>query len=213
MSGKDVAAEENENPSEAPGPKQRPPSGVFRETRQAARAAQVLIAGQTALQLALAAGGGAGSAAFRRTAPVSLLLLVGSAVAFLVWFLACRANAELLAPGSQRYTERLTLWGFFVPVLWWIPVRAALDIRNASGSSRGTALILWWWAAFVAKTAGSLAVDGTTTPGGGSTPYDMVVGVLAAVSAILVIRLITADVDAATAAARTLPPTAARPAA
>ncbi|MGW1466719.1 DUF4328 domain-containing protein [Streptomyces sp. NPDC002308] len=195
--------------TDEPGPGGRTPGTAFRATRGPATAAQALIAGQTVVQLSIAAAGGFRSGLAAALAPVSALLLVGSAVAFLVWFLACRANAELLAPGSQRYTERFTLWGFFLPVLWWIPVRAALDIRDASGSTRGTALILWWWAAFVAKTAGSLAVDGTTTPGGGSTPYDMVVGVLAAVSAILVIRLITAD---ATAAARTPPPTAARPA-
>ncbi|MFD6530430.1 DUF4328 domain-containing protein [Streptomyces sp. NPDC060184] len=204
--------DDGENTSEAPGPEHRPPSGAFREIRQAARAAQALIVGQTALQLALAAVGGTGSAAFRRTAPVSLVLFLGAAAAFLVWFLACRANAELLAPGSQRYTEGLTLCGFLVPVLWWIPVRAALDIRDASGSTRGSALIIAWWAAFVAKTAGSAVVNGTGPANGGFSPYELVAGVLAAVTAVLVIRRITTDVDAATGAARPLPPTADRPA-
>ncbi|MFF7359497.1 DUF4328 domain-containing protein [Streptomyces sp. NPDC008125] len=176
-------------------------------------AAQALIAGQTVVQLALAAAGGTGSETFRRTAPVPALLLVGSAVAFLVWFMACRTNAELLAPGSQRYTERRTLWGFLVPVLWWIPVRAALDVRDASGSTRGTGLILAWWAAFVAKTLGSAVVEGTTPTDGGFSPYDLVVGVLATVLAIMVIRRITAVVDAATGAGRAGRSPAARPAA
>lgn len=146
------------------------------------------------------------------TAPAQTLVLFGSVIAFLLWFRACLANAELLAPGSLRYTVKLTMWSFFLPVLWWIPVRAALDIRDASGSTRGTALIYAWWAAFVAKTIGSVVVNGTAPTNGGFSPYDLVVGVLATVLAILLIRRITADVDAATGAGRAVPPPAALPA-
>lgn len=197
---------------DAPGPEGassggRPPGTAFRPTRRAATAAQALIAGQTATQLALAAAGGSHSGLFAAVVPVTALLLVGSTVAFLVWFLACRANAELLVPGSQRYTDKLAVCGFLVPVLWWIPVRATLDIRDASGSSRGTALIVGWWAAFVAKVIGSVVVDG-----GGYTPYDVVSGVLAAVLAIAVIRRITAGLDAAAGAGPAARPSASVPA-
>lgn len=198
--------------ADVPDPGGRPPGVAFRATGGAATAAQALIAGQTVLQLVLAAAGGTGSEAFRWTVPVSLLLLVGSAVAFLVWFLGCRANAELLAPGSQRYSEKFTLWGFFLPVLWWVPVRAALDIRDASGSTRGTALIYAWWAAFVAKTIGSVVVNATVPTNPGFSAYGLVAGVLATVLAILVIRRITADVDAATGVGRAVPPTTVLPA-
>lgn len=130
-------------------------SGPVADPRRLALAAQVLIAVQTAAQLALAAAGGTGSKLFAQFAPLSLLLFAATVVAFLCWFRRCRLNAERFAPGTHRYSAGFAVGAWFIPVaMWWIPRRMALDVWRANPPAGGAWVVDAWWAAWLAKTVG-----------------------------------------------------------
>ncbi|MEV7776112.1 DUF4328 domain-containing protein [Kitasatospora sp. NPDC086791] len=163
-------------------------------------AAQVLIALQTAAQVAVGVAGGTRSELFARFVPLSLPLFVTTVVVFLCWFRRCRLNAGHFAPGTQRHSAGLAVGAWFIPVvMWWVPLRVALDIRRANRPAGanppagGEWLINAWWVAWLGKTIGAVIAIrlGAPRPYPYSL-YDEVVGVVAAVLAILVIRQITA---------------------
>lgn len=172
-------------------------SGPVADPRRLALAAQVLIALQTAAQLAVAVTGGTRSKFFPQFVPVSLPLFLATIVVFLCWFRRCRLNAELFAPGTHKHSAGLAVGAWFIPVaMWWIPRRIALDIWRANSPVGGTWLINAWWAAWLAKTVGgAVAVQLEARPYGFSL-YDEVVGVVAAALAILMIHQVTARQDA-----------------
>ncbi|MCX5208116.1 DUF4328 domain-containing protein [Kitasatospora sp. NBC_00240] len=177
-------------------------SGPVVVPRRLAVAAQLLIAALTALQLALAVAGGTGSELFARSVPVLGPLFVVTVVVFLCWFRRCRLNAQCIAPGTQHHSAGLAVGAWFVPLaMWWIPRRIALDIWRAGNPAGGTWLIEAWWVAWLAKTVGSVAVGRFGVRPAGYSVYDEVVGVIAAVLAILVIQRIT-DRQGVGAAAR-----------
>ncbi|GJF32473.1 hypothetical protein KNE206_51730 [Kitasatospora sp. NE20-6] len=173
-------------------------SGPVADPRRPALAAQVLIAVQTAVQLAGAVTVGTGSKLFAQFVPISMPLFVATVVVFLFWFRRCRLNAEHFAPGTHRYSAGLAVGAWFIPVaMWWIPRRMALDVLRANSPAGGAWVINAWWAAWLAKTVGgAIAVQLGSGPYGYS-PYDAAVNVVAAVLAILVIRQVTAGQDAA----------------
>lgn len=157
-----------------------------------ALAAQVLIGAETAAQLAVAVAGGTEATFYPQAAAVSLPLFVATVVVFLCWFQRCRANAGILAPGAHRYSAGFAVGGWFIPVAtWWIPRRVALDVWRASSPADGTWLINAWWAAWLAKTVGGVVVAQAGAGSCGYSLYDDVVGVVAAVLAILVIQQVT----------------------
>jgi hypothetical protein len=162
-----------------------------------ARAAQVLIAVQTAAQLALAVVGGTRSPVFARFALISTVLLLATVVMFLNWFHRCRLNAEVFAPGTHRYSAGFAVGAWFIPVaMWWIPRRIALDIRRAGSPVGGAWLIEAWWVAWLAKTVGGAVAAQLGARPYGYSLYDDVVGVVAAVLAVLMIQQVTAGQDA-----------------
>lgn len=167
------------------------------DPRPLARAAQVLIAVQTVAQLALAVAGGAKSAVFARFAPLSMVLFLATIVMFLNWFRRCRINAELLAPGTQKYSAGFAVGAWFIPLaMWWIPRRITLDIQRAHSPAGGAWLIEAWWVAWLAKTVGGAVAAQLGGEAYGYSLYDDVVGVVAAVLAVLMIQQITAGQDA-----------------
>ncbi|MFD7641686.1 DUF4328 domain-containing protein [Kitasatospora sp. NPDC059795] len=164
-----------------------------------ALAAQVLIGLETALQLVLAAAGGTRSALFRAVVPLSALLFFGSVAVFLVWFRRCRLNAELLAPGTHRYSLGWAVGAWFTPVaLLWIPRTVTLDIwRASSPAGTGVWLVNAWWAAWLAKTVGGVIVGEIGHNAYGYSAFDTAAGLAAAVLAVLLIRRLTAHQEAA----------------
>ncbi|MCT9006128.1 DUF4328 domain-containing protein [Streptomyces rhizosphaerihabitans] len=168
------------------------PQEPLADLRKIARVAQVLIVVYTLTQLGLWLTGGTRTTVFRMAVPLLLLATVGSAIAFLVWFRRCRENAEILAPGTQKYSPGLAVGAWFIPVaMWWIPRRVAADIVRASGVEGGTVLVNVWWGVWLVKTAGGLIAAWVTGQGGGYTVYDQVAGVIAAVLVVLLIQRIT----------------------
>ncbi len=165
--------------------------------RRLALAAQVLIAVQTAAQLAVAVVGGTRSTFFAQFAPISMALFLAALIVFLCWFRRCRLNAELFAPGTHKHGAGFAVGAWFIPVaMWWIPRRIALDIWRANSPAGGSWLINAWWVAWLAKTVGgAVAVQLGARPYGSSL-YDDVAGVAAAFLAILVIQQMTSRQDA-----------------
>ncbi|WP_441245773.1 DUF4328 domain-containing protein [Kitasatospora sp. McL0602] len=172
-------------------------SGLVADPRPLAWAAQGLIAAQTVAQLVLAAKGGTRSAFFVQSTPLSVLLFLATIVVFVCWFRRCRRNAEHFAPGTHRHSAGFAVGGWFIPVVWlWLPRRVALDIWRAGSPVGGVWLINLWWAAWLAKNLGGAIATRFEAHPNGYASYDVVVGVVAAVLAILVVRQITAGQDA-----------------
>ena len=168
--------------------------GPVADPRPLARATVVLIAAQAVTQLGIALAGGTRSTLFARTVPVSMALFLATTIVFLCWFRRCRLNAEVFAPGSHRYAQGFAVGAWFIPVaMWWIPRRVALDIRRASRPDGSTWLINAWWAAWLAKTVGGALTARFAAHADGYALRDALIGLLAAVLAILVVRQITAD--------------------
>jgi uncharacterized protein DUF4328 len=168
------------------------PQEPLADPRKIARVAQVLIVVYTLTQLGLWLAGGTRTTVFRMAVPPLLLVTVGSGIAFLVWFRRCRENAEILAPGTQKYSPGLAVGAWFIPVaMWWIPRRVAADIVRASGVEGGTVLVNVWWGSWLVWTAGGLIAARVTGQRGGYTVYGQVTGVIATVLVVLLIQRIT----------------------
>ncbi|WP_197287668.1 protein kinase domain-containing protein [Streptomyces apocyni] len=91
------------------------------------------------------------------------LALIAIYVVMLMWFWRVRGNAEVFAPGEQRYSPGMAIGGWFIPVgSWIIPGKIAFDIWYASLRDRdrgrttdrgwvttrrfpGRHLLSWWW--------------------------------------------------------------------
>ncbi|MFJ9692236.1 DUF4328 domain-containing protein [Kitasatospora sp. NPDC101183] len=180
--------------NEIPRPQVRAYSGRAVDPRRLGVAAQVLVGAQSALQIVLGLTGGSRSDTFRALAPVSYPLWIATIVVFLCWFRRCRLNAEVFAPGTQKFSYGFAVGAWFIPLaMWWIPRRIALDTWRASGPAGGSWVVEAWWAAWLAKTLGGVIlvcfVEDRPTP---YSPYDQVMAVLLGVLAVLMIRQLTA---------------------
>ena len=86
---------------------------------------------------------------------VSLLKFLLFPAAYIVtcmWLWGVRRNAEALNPIARHEHERGWVWGSWVcPVVaWWFPFQIVRDVQAATNPyGRRTALIGWWWAAFL----------------------------------------------------------------
>jgi hypothetical protein len=89
-----------------------------------------------------------------------ILTALAAGVAYLFWLRKARDNAEVLDEGGQRRDRRWLFWGWIVPgANLVVPLQFVGDIWRASrprGNNTGMPLVLLWWAAFLATTAGSL---------------------------------------------------------
>ena len=108
-----------------------------------------------------------------------ILLLISTAVVFLMWFHRVHRNLPSLGTKNLKYTPGWAVGGFFVPFLNIVrPFQVAREIWNASDpdSSDGTSwqgsgtpsIVGWWWGlllitSFLGNIAGRMALKGPDT--------------------------------------------------
>lgn len=149
----------------------------------------------------------------------TLLLAV---VTFLVWLHRARDNADVLAPGAQRYRRIWLLLGWFVPVVaFWFPRGIVVDVWRA-GARDGLApeerrtpwyvnvwWLLWLWSTVVGGTGltqdDTEAVDQVHTAFSTALLNDTVI-IVAAVFSALVVLALSRDQDEVTAPGRRAAP-------
>lgn len=131
-------------------------------------------------------------------------VLLACGIVFIIWEWRCAKNAELLAHGAPRFGPGWAIGGWLIPFAnLVIPVLVMQDLwRSTSGAARtdgssrarpGSALVGWWWAAFVPS-----AVLTRFRPGDVETIDELqrldtmgiIGGVVAVVAAFLAIRLV-----------------------
>ncbi|MFJ7267576.1 DUF4328 domain-containing protein [Streptomyces sp. NPDC099050] len=173
----------------------RGPRYLFRNPAGPALVAQSLIATSALTDVYVIATGGKDSPWLaEEMVPFPAVLQVACWIAFLVWFRRVRCNAEVLAPGSHKYTPGFALGAWIIPLaMWWLPRRITLDIHRAGGPPRDAWLINAWW--FVWLLDGPLSVafhllvlDHTDY----RNPVDEGLNILCAILAIAVIRRVSA---------------------
>ncbi|MEY9909564.1 hypothetical protein ABIA35_005803 [Catenulispora sp. MAP12-49] len=104
----------------------------------------VLAVGEAAQFVVTLAGGPAAA-----LITVNLLLFVGIAPVFLVWFFRVRKNAGLWGP--QTRAQGWTIGAWFTPVVnFWFPVQIMRDVWRASGAEPGgragvARVAAGWW--------------------------------------------------------------------
>ncbi|RLU99304.1 hypothetical protein CTZ27_15285 [Streptomyces griseocarneus] len=139
-----------------------------------------------------------------------MVLLLLTAVAFLVWFHQVRINAEVFRPDGHRMRRGWTVWSWFVPVVnLWFPKKIANDIWTASlpyepdGSPQHAprAVMNWWWGLWIATLVVDRVGDHINAKASAAEEFRLSTGVLfvanavdiaAAVLAILFVRRLTA---------------------
>ena len=134
-----------------------------------------------------------------------LLLLIATAVVFIIWLWRCAKDSELLGRENPRFRAGWTIGSWFIPLAnFVIPVLIVQDLWRAStprstpGSSwrseKGSSLVGWWWALFVAASLVSRAgsgFDDDTIDGLRSSDQAALSGYLVlAVAAFLAIRVV-----------------------
>ncbi|MGW5422711.1 DUF4328 domain-containing protein [Streptomyces sp. NPDC003943] len=177
-------------PAAVQGPRYR-----FRNPAGPAVVAQALIATSALADIYVMATGGSGSPLVRDHDALLGLLQISCWIAFLVWFHRCRCNAEVLAPGTHKYSPLFALGAWIIPLaMWWLPRRITLDIRRAGGPPRDVWLINAWWFVWLCDGPVSVAVHLLILH---QTDYHTVVdhglALLDSILAVLVIRRVTAD--------------------
>jgi hypothetical protein len=173
----------------------RGPRYRFRNPNGPALVVQSLIATSAIADVYVIATGGKDSPWLAEgMVPFPAVLQVSCWISFLVWFHLVRCNAEVLAPGSHKYTPGFAVGAWIIPLaMWWLPRRITLDIHRAGGPPRDAWLINAWW--FVWLLDGPLSVafhllvlDQTDY----RNPVDESLNILCAILAIAVIRRVTA---------------------
>jgi hypothetical protein len=87
------------------------------------------------------------------------LILLATAVLFILWLRRCYANQDSLG-GRRRYSVRWATWGWFVPVLsLWRPKQVVNDLLSCDPRPGSRTIVNWWWALFLVANwvAGSSA--------------------------------------------------------
>ncbi|MFJ8441465.1 DUF4328 domain-containing protein [Kitasatospora griseola] len=129
--------------------------------------------------------------------PLVPVLFFAPVVLFILWFRRCRINVDRFGPGLQKYSAGWTIGAWFVPLaMWWIPRRIALDIWRTTAPTAGAWLINAWWAAWLAKTLGSLWISRISGNATGYSLFDMATGLAAGALAILMIQQVTSHQEA-----------------
>jgi hypothetical protein len=83
---------------------------------------------------------------------MKFLLFPAAYIVTCMWLWGVRRNAEALNPIARHVRERGWVWGSWVcPVVsLWFPFQIVRDVQAATNPhGRRTALIGWWWAAFL----------------------------------------------------------------
>jgi hypothetical protein len=129
---------------------------------------------------------------------------IATAVVFICWFYRVRCNAEVFGPEHQERTAGWAIAAWFIPFAnLVIPRGIALDIWDASEQKPSTSRLLlnsWWWIWVLSVVVDRIAtnryedaenleaIDGAA----GLLIVNSVIGVVAAVLAIVFVRRLTA---------------------
>ncbi|GAA3866416.1 hypothetical protein GCM10022207_33550 [Streptomyces lannensis] len=144
------------------------------------------------------------------------LLLVPTAVVFIIWFFRIRKNADFFAPDACEMKSGWAIGAWFIPIgNLWLPRKIAGEVWNAStdwdSEPRGTSQTSMnvWWVLFVASSllqrfSGAEYSDGASATelkhAAGTMIFFCVLDAMAAVFAILFVRKLTRmQLDKATA--------------
>ncbi|WP_229844941.1 DUF4328 domain-containing protein [Streptomyces cinnamoneus] len=92
------------------------------------------------------------------------LVLIATAVLWVIWFRRMRLNAEAFAPGTHRFGSGWAVGSWFTPVVnLWFPKQMANDIYRASApagpQSAPKGLLNAWWTLWL--TAGGFSIVGS----------------------------------------------------
>ncbi|MEV7119738.1 DUF4328 domain-containing protein [Kitasatospora griseola] len=204
----------SESAYDQPQPQVLPEHGSLAGFRRLAVAAQTAIGVQTAWSLVLGATGGTRSTLFSVSLLLVPVLFFAPVVLFILWFRRCRLNVDRFGPGLQKYSAGWTIGAWFIPLaMWWIPRRIALDIWRITAPTASAWLINAWWAAWLAKTLGSLWISRISGNATGYSLFDMAAGLAAGALAILMIQQVTSHQEARLrATAQPVPPAPPAPA-
>ncbi len=172
------------------------PPGRITDPLALGRATQGLLVLVTVLPLVAAAAEAVSGSA---TTPVGqaarlcgMPALAVTGIVFVCWFARYRANAELLAPGGNRYGQGWAVGAWVVPfAMWWIPHRIARDVWRAGAPPRAERLVHLWWAAWLARTVGALVLARLGIGIGVFETYVLVANTVAGVLAVLLVERIT----------------------
>jgi hypothetical protein len=147
--------------------------------------------------------------------------LLGTAALFITWQWRSAKNAELTASTPPRWSPGWSIGGWFIPLAnWVIPYLCVREISRSTtrqgdlGISSERSLLPWWWAAFVGM--GVLRFIGNSMSGAVSSYSEFrardgvwfagaLLGVAAAVLAVLVVRRLTELQEGARATAAAMP--------
>ncbi|MFD3531161.1 DUF4328 domain-containing protein [Streptomyces sp. NPDC058664] len=167
----------------------------FRNPNGPALVVQSLISTQALTDVSIMATGGKDSPWLAEDmVPWPAVLQVSCWIAFLFWFFRVRCNAEVLAPGSHKYTAGFAIGAWAVPLaMWWLPRRVTLDIQRVGGTPRDVWLINAWWFVWLLGGPFSIAFHFLVLDHFDyRNPVDQSLNMLAAILAIAVIRRVTA---------------------
>jgi hypothetical protein len=123
-----------------------------------------------------------------------------TAVALIVWLWRVRANAEFMDAAPQRWGRPWVIIGWFVPILsLWMPRQIVADVWRATAPGRRTFLINAWWLLWLLLWGVDVSlrfVDAPQSFDAMTTQMEFVVldslvGIAAAVLAVLVVRAVS----------------------
>jgi hypothetical protein len=87
------------------------------------------------------------------TSWLTVVLLPAAGIVFTMWLWRVRVNSELLSTAPHRHQRGFAIASNFIPIVnLWVPRRVVLDVWRATRPTASSALVNWWWAAFI--TAG-----------------------------------------------------------
>ncbi len=85
---------------------------------------------------------------------VWLAAAVASYIVTCLWLYRTRTNSQLLSARPHARSRGWVWAGWLVPIVsWWFPLQVVRDTRRAIRPTVGSALIGWWWAAWLAYFA------------------------------------------------------------
>ncbi|CAL9556565.1 hypothetical protein SUDANB171_04530 [Streptomyces sp. enrichment culture] len=137
------------------------------------------------------------------------MAMLATAVVFIMWFYRVRVNAEVFDPYGQRMKRGWAVGGWLVPIVnFWFPKKIANDIWRASapgGERQGTGVLTAWWVLWLItalldrasfrtmnREEESFAEELSNMQQSVSTTLvSDVLGIVAAVLAIIVVRRLT----------------------
>jgi hypothetical protein len=106
---------------------------------------------------------------------VRFIIIILSAIFFIMWFRRAYYNLHTLPWSNARYTEGWAAGSWFVPIIWfWWPYQIMMDIwrgtqnalRERLGEPQPGAIVGWWWALYlISRTYKNFGVVAVGRPG------------------------------------------------